>query len=241
MATNKSSWVKETERKSQAFLIRPSWLKQVWAIAQKDLRSEWRTRHALVTTLTFAIISLTVVSLSVGSLQGEPELAAGLLWVIIFFATIVALGRTFTKEVEAHTENLLRLNAEPSAIFVGKMVFNLALLSLLAALTLPLFIALMGLRVKQTEILILAVLSTLITMASLGTILGAMLSKVQSRIALLAVAAFPLFFPALAAALQVSASAFGSSIGSVSSPMKALFAYAVASILGGLLLFEEVW
>ncbi|MCS7191995.1 MAG: heme exporter protein CcmB [Armatimonadetes bacterium] len=242
MATSKSSWVKGIESKEQIALIsRTSWLRQVLAIAKKDFKSEWRTRHALVTTLAFALISLTVVSLSVGSLRSEPALASGLFWVILFFATIVALGRTFTKEVDAHTDNLLRLNAEPFAIFLGKMIFNLALLFLLAALTLPLFVALMGVSVKQTANFIFATTLTLVAMAALGTILSAMLAKVQSRVALLAVAAFPLFSPALAAALQVSASAFGAEIGSISNSMKALLAYAVASVLIGLLLFDEIW
>ncbi len=222
-------------------LRRPKWLKQVWAIAKKDFLSEWRTRHAVVTTLAFALIALTVVSLSVGSLRGEPTLAAGLLWVIIFFATIVALGRTFTKEADAHTDNLLRLNAEPSAVFLGKMLFNLVLLGLVAVLAVPLFVALLGVSVRQLGVFVVAIILALVTMAALGTILGAMLAKVQSRVALLAVAAFPLFFPALAASLQVTAMTFGAGLESNITPLKALLAYAGASLLGGLLLFEEVW
>lgn len=149
MANNRSFWAKTDERKVQSsergvqverrqILRQSSWLRQVLAIAQKDFQSEWRTRHAVVTTLAFALIALTLVSLSVGSLRGEPALAAGLLWVILFFAAITALGRTFTKEVDAHTDNLLRLNAQPSAVFFGKMAFNFALLVLVALIAIPL-------------------------------------------------------------------------------------------------------
>jgi len=252
MANNRSFWTKTDERKVQSsergvqverrqILRQSSWLRQVLAIAQKDFQSEWRTRHAVVTTLAFALIALTLVSLSVGSLRGEPALAAGLLWVILFFAAITALGRTFTKEVDAHTDNLLRLNAQPSAVFFGKMAFNFALLVLVALIATPLFITLMGLVVKNAAVFVFTVAVTLVAMAALGTILGAMLAKVQSRAALLAVAAFPLFFPALAAALQVTASIFGANSEISAAPLKALCAYAAASILGGLLLFEEVW
>lgn len=252
MANNRSFWAKTDERKVQSsergvqverrqILWQSSWLRQVLAIAQKDFQSEWRTRHAVVTTLAFALIALTLVSLSVGSLRGEPALAAGLLWVILFFAAITALGRTFTKEVDAHTDNLLRLNAQPSAVFFGKMAFNFALLVLVALIAIPLFITLMGLVVRNVAVFVFTVAVTLVAMAALGTILGAMLAKVQSRAALLAVAAFPLFFPALAAALQVTASIFGANSEISAAPLKALCAYAAASVLGGLLLFEEVW
>jgi ABC-type transport system involved in cytochrome c biogenesis permease component len=108
-------------------------------------------------------------------------------------------------------------------------------------MTVPLFVALLGVSVKQWGMFVAAIVLALIAMAALGTILGAMLAKVQSRVALLAVAAFPLFFPTLAASLQVTATIFGASLESSMAPLKALFAYAAASFLGGLLLFEEVW
>lgn len=241
MASSKSFWAKTDEQTEKSLLKRSPWLKQVWAIAKKDFRSEWRTRHALVTTLAFAVIALSLVSLSVGSLRSEPTLAAGLLWVILFFAAIMALGRTFTKEVDAHTDNLLRLNADPSAVFAGKAIFNFSLLLSVALITIPPFIVLTGVAVKSVFKFSLAVVAALVAMAALGTILGAMLAKVQSKLALLAVAAFPLFFPALVVALQITAVVFGANQGSEAAPLRALLAYAAASVLGGLLLFEEVW
>ncbi len=241
MAKDKLSWEQTAEQPLVLLPLHPSWLRQVVALAVKDFRSEGRTRHAVVTTLAFAFIALSLVSLSVGSLRHEPALAAGLLWVILFFAAVIALGRTFTKEVDAHTENLLRLYAPPSAIFVGKWLFNFTLLASVTILTVPLFLTLMGLRVTHLPLFLLTLLLALVAMSALGTLLGAMLAKGQSRIALLAVAAFPLFFPALAAALQVSAHLFSNAPNLTFAPLHLLAAYAGISLLGGWLLFEEVW
>ncbi len=224
MATNKSPWAR-----------------QVWAVARKDFQAEWRTRHAVVTTLAFAVIALSVTSLSVGSLRSEPTLAAGLFWVILFFSSVIALGRTFVKEEDAQTANLLRLTAEPTAVFAGKVLFNFALLVIVAVVTLPLFVTLMGLTVEHIGSLTLVVFFTTVAMAAMGTILGAMLSKAQSRIAILGVAAFPLFSPALAAALQATAFAFGANPSGGREPLQFLFAYGGISVLTGLLLFDEVW
>lgn len=217
------------------------WAKQVWAIARKDFQAEWRTRYAFVTTLAFALISLSVVSLSVGSLRREPALAAGLLWVILFFAAIVALGRAFTKEEDAHTADLLRLTAKPVAVFVGKLLFNFVLLAIVAVITLPLFIALMGLTVERIGSLTLATFFATVAMAAIGTILGAMLAKAHSRVAIYGIAAFPLFFLALAPALQATAVSFGANPNGGGEPMRFLFSYAGISVLLGALLFEEVW
>ncbi len=241
MANNKSSWERTAEALSVATRPSPSWLRQVVAIALKDFRSEGRTRHAIVTTFAFAFIALSLVSLSVGSLRSEPALAAGLLWVILFFATIVALGRTFTKEADAHTDTFLRLNAEPTAVFLGKWLFNFALLSVVAVLTVPPFVSLMGVSVARLDLFALTVALALVAMSALGTLLGAMLAKVQSRVALLAVAAFPLFFPALVAALRLTIALFSNATNISLVPLHLLVAYAGVSLLGGLLLFEEVW
>ncbi|MFA0753516.1 MAG: hypothetical protein IMHGJWDQ_001292 [Candidatus Fervidibacter sp.] len=240
MGSSKSSWARAVEQTRVTLKISP-WWRQVLAIARKEFQSEWRTRHALVTTFAFALIALTVVSLSVGSLRSEPALAAGLFWVILFFAAIVALGRTVTKEVDAHTENLLRLNADATAVFAGKMLFNFALLTFVAAFTAPLFMTAMGVDVANLGLFSLTIFLTLVTMAALGTLLGAMLARAQSRIALLGVAAFPLFFPALAAALQTSAALFSGDLDTTAMPLRALTAYAGVALLGGLLLFDEVW
>lgn len=211
------------------------------AVTRKDWTAEWRTRYALTTSLAFSIIALSVVSFSVGSLRREPPLAAGLLWVILFFAAIVALGRTFTKEEDAHTADLLRLTVPPTALFFGKMIFNLSLLALIALITVPLFVALMGLPIREWPQLALAVSLTLTVMASLGTLLGAMLTRAQSRFALLGVAGFPLFFPALSAAVRTTLLTFNPNPSESLSPLPFLFAYALASLLAGLLLFEEIW
>lgn len=220
--------------------LRVSWWRQVLAIAHKDVQAEWRTRHATATALAFALISLTMMSLSVGSLGDEPQLAAGALWVILFFAACLALGRAFTKEEDARTADLLRLIAEPSAVFGGKLLFNGLLLTLITAVTVPSFLGIMGVPVKDGRGLLWALLTATVAMAALGTMVGAMLAKAQSRATLLGVAAFPLFFPALAAALQATTASFGAAP-EAKDALRFLSAYAGASVLAGLVLFEAIW
>lgn len=240
MAIGKSSLKRTETTQSAVEPIKVSWWRQVLAIARKDVQVEWRTRHATATALAFALISLTMISLSVGSLQNEPQLAAGALWVILFFAACLALGRAFTKEEDARTADLLRLIAEPSAVFGGKLLFNGLLLTLITAVTVPLFFLIMGVPVKGARWLLWALLMATVAMAALGTMIGAMLARAQSRATLLGVAAFPLFFPALAAALQATTASFGVTP-QAKDALRFLSAYAGASVLAGFVLFEAVW
>jgi hypothetical protein len=51
-----------------------------------------------------------------------------LLWLILLFAAAAGLPRGFVHEEETHTATALRLAARPSAVFAGKLLYNLTLL-----------------------------------------------------------------------------------------------------------------
>ena len=78
MAKSKSSWATKVSAKGTVEPFHAGWWRQVVAIARKDVLIEWRTRHAVITALAFALVSLTVASLSVGSLRDEPNISAGM-------------------------------------------------------------------------------------------------------------------------------------------------------------------
>ena len=110
----------------------------VWAILRKECRSEWRTRYGLNAALLFAVTTLTAVSFSVGRLPDRTDLLAALLWVVLLFASLSSLAHTFVREVEGHTLTYLRLVASPTAIAMGKLLFNLLFLLVIEAVTVPL-------------------------------------------------------------------------------------------------------
>src|SRR5262245_51779324 len=97
----------------------------VWAILRKECRSEWRTRYGLNAALLFAVTSLAGVSFAVGRLTDRTDLLSALLWVVLLFAALASLSHAFVREVEGNTLTLLRLVASPSAIALGKLLFNL--------------------------------------------------------------------------------------------------------------------
>ena len=104
-------------------------LAEALAIAAKDLRTEFRTRVALNALGLFAITVLAAVSYTVGpyriTAEDRPFLLAVLLWIVVFFAALAGLDRSFVKEEESHTASLLRLAASPTAVWLGKLGFNL--------------------------------------------------------------------------------------------------------------------
>src|SRR6476661_3931736 len=142
--------------------------KAAWAVFRKDMRAELRTRYALNALALFAVSTVVALSLGVGPLAKSADLPlihAALLWVAILFAAFTGLARVFVQEEETRTAAALRLSAPPIAVYLGKLLFNLALLLFLDLLTAALFVVLL-----RVEIGNLALFAALLLAGSLGLV-----------------------------------------------------------------------
>src|SRR6185312_11559362 len=68
------------------------------AIAQKDLRTEWRTKESLNSSVSFALVILVLFSFAF-DLDREEKLAlsGGLLWLVYAFAGALIVNRSFAR------------------------------------------------------------------------------------------------------------------------------------------------
>ena len=211
----------------------------VWAVLRKECRTEWRTRYGLNAALLFAVTSLTGVSFAVGRLGDRPDVLAALLWVVLLFAALASLSHAFVREVEGGTLTLLRLVASPTAIALGKLLFNLLFLGVIELVTVPMFLVLMGAPgPRWGDFLAVMALGSL-ALGSAATVVGAIISQTRGRGALFAGAAFPLLLPVLAAAVSGTRAQWNGT--PVTSELRLLGSYAVALLAMGLLLYDHLW
>src|SRR5690349_492211 len=98
---------------------------QALAVLEKDLRAELRNRAAVNAILLFAVTALVVVGMALGPAKLSGVLSAALLWVVLFFAAFSGLAHVFLHEEETNTAMALRLSAPASAVYAGKLAFNL--------------------------------------------------------------------------------------------------------------------
>jgi len=211
----------------------------VWAILRKECRSEWRTRYGLNAALLFAVTTLTSVSFAVGRLTDRTDLLGALLWVVLLFAALSSLSHAFVREVEGHTLTLLRLVASPTAIALGKLLFNLVFLAVIEAVTVPLYLALMGAPPpKWGAFLALLGLGSL-ALAGSATLIGAVISQTRGRGALFAGISLPLMLPVLAAAVSGTRAQWAG--GAIGAEVRLLAAYSAALLAASLLLYDHLW
>ena len=209
---------------------------------QKDLKLEFRSRYAMNAILLFGVSALTAISFSIGPMRLESELLAALLWIMLFFAAMSGLSHIFVREEEQDTADTLRLLLAPNAIWLGKWLFNLCLLFILELVMVPLFMVMLTARIENLGIFLAILISGSIGLATVATIIAAIISLTSSRGALFAVLAFPLALPVLIYAIEGSKLAFqGASFSDCFNDLQVLISFSVVFFTTSLMVFEFVW
>jgi heme exporter protein B len=215
----------------------------VGSIFLKDFRSELRTRYALNALLMFVVTTLSIILFAIGNESISTDILSGLLWIVIFFSTMSGLSRTFVSEEERGTVMTLQLVARPLAVYFGKLLFNLSLLSALNALTVALFLLLIpNFHVENTGIFFLTLVLGTLGLASASTIIAAIISKANTKGTLYPVLSFPILLPLLLTVISSTRMAVdGVQFSEASGEFRVLISYLVVITVISYLLFESVW
>ena len=117
-------------------------------LLSKELRTEFRTRELLTTTLVFVLMVLVLFSFTFDPTSAESRrFAPGLLWLALLFAGSLMLHPSFTREQANDTLAALRMAPiDPVAILAAKILANVCFLLVAEALLLPIFAALYNLQ-----------------------------------------------------------------------------------------------
>lgn len=217
-------------------------MRSILAIFRKELALELRTRIALHTILAFTGSSLLLILLTLRADQLEADARSGLVWIIILFAAMAGMARSFVAETEQKTWHLLRLHGRAGDIFLGKLLYNtLFLLGILTA-TFLLYLLMMNQSVAYPGYLSLALLLGATGLASVTTLTSAMIARADRRGAIFSVLSIPLLVPLLLILTRVTRIALtGESDPEWLNDLSALVGYGGATITAGILLFDFIW
>ena len=186
----------------------PGFFSIAWLVVRKDLTVEARSRELLFTTLFFAVSCVLVFAFGfVRDGRAVEDAAAGILWIAIAFAGTLALGRTFERERYHDVLRALLLTpAERPAIYVGKLLGILALLSAVEVVIVPLISLLFQAPLLRHPWLMLALLVCgTVGFGAVGTLFAAMLVRARSRDVLLPVLLYPITIPVIIAGVRGTA------------------------------------
>lgn len=218
---------------------------KAFAVFNKDVKSELRTRYAINAILLFAVVTVFAVSFAMARTGGSMNtvLQASLLWVVIYFSSLSGLAQSFVKEEESKTAAALRLYGPSSSIFAGKLLFNLAILLVMNLITIPLFSIFLSLDVASFSLFIAVIFIGSLGMVGTTTLVAAIISKASIKGALFAVLSFPLLLPVLMMAISGTRKALtpGITWAAARMELQVLLSYLVVMTVLGFVLFDSVW
>lgn len=208
----------------------------------KDLQAELRSRYAINTVLAFVGSAMMLILFSLQADQLDPTPKSGLIWIVILFAALSSLSRAFVAETEKHTFDLLRLHAQPDAVFIGKLSFNFLFTLAVNCISFILYIFLLDIPVAHLGALATTLILGTAGLSGVATLLGAIVSQADRKGAIFSVLSIPLMFPLLLILVRTTKISLieGLTAGYLND-FAALIGYAGVTVTAGILLFEFIW
>jgi heme exporter protein B len=188
-----------------------SLLSNTTALLGKELRTEFRSRELLTTTVVFILVVVVLFSFTFDPTSSESRrFAPGLLWLAFLFAASLMLQPCFLREQNNDTLSALRLSVhDPFAIFLAKLLANTLFLLFAQVILLPVFSVLYNISVFGVfPQLVLVMLLGSLGLSVTGTALSAISAQARMRELLLPLLLLPLLTPVLIASTEATAALF---------------------------------
>jgi heme exporter protein B len=180
-------------------------------LLSKELRTEFRSRELLTTTVVFILVVLIVFSFAISPTTEESrEFGPGLLWLAILFAASLMLQPCFLREQTNDTLSSLRLAvSDPFSIFLAKLIANTLFLLLTELIMLPFFAIFYNVPIlPEFHWLLLVLFLGSLGVSVAGTALSAISAQARMRELLLPLLLLPLLTPILVVSATVTVSLF---------------------------------
>ena len=221
-----------------------AYARRTWIVLWKDLLTERRSKESLNALLFFALLLLFLFEFALGPDRERLRAALpGLLWLGFVLSGLLGLGRSFIAERDNDCWDGLRLTpGDKSAIYLGKLLGNCAMMLAVEAVLLGLFGVFYDLALGPVLAPLVAVLVPgTLGLAAVATLFAAMTAHLRARELLFPVLLLPAQVPLLLAAVSATQAALlGQPLSEVSHWMKLLIGADVVYVVIGLLTFEFV-
>jgi len=220
---------------------------QTWNLLKKEILLEWRSKYALNGVLLYMVSTVFVCYISFhlspgfsGS-AGYPIVWNILFWIIILFASVNAIAKSFIQENKGRLLYYYTI-ASPQAIILSKTIYNILLMSLLSVLALVVYLLFFPNDIGDPLFYFLAVLLGSISFSTVFTMISAIASKAGNNGTLMAILSFPVIIPVILLLIRISKSAMdGVERSLLYGNIGILFAINVIVIATSLLLFPYLW
>ena len=211
----------------------------VRALLRKDLALELRTRESVPAMVLFSVSTFVVFRFGLDRETLEGDLASGVLWVTLLFASVLGINRLFVAEREqGGFDAFLLAPVDRTAMLVAKALLLFGFLTAVELVAVPVYsVLLLGPSPFQA----LPGLALLLALANagiavVGTLVGALAVQTRARDLIVPLMALPLLLPIVIAGAQATAPLFLQS-GAEALPGRWLATLGLYDVIFGLVAF----
>lgn len=222
-------------------------INQTWYLLKKEILLEWRSKYAFNGVLLYVVSTVFICYISFhlspgfSGTAGYPIVWNILFWIIILFASVNAIAKSFIQESKGRLLYYYSI-ASPLAIILSKTIYNILLMSLLSTLALIVYLLFFPNDIGDPLFYFIAVLLGSISFSTVFTMISAIASKAGNNGTLMAILSFPVIIPVILLLIRISKSAMdGIDRSLMYSNMGVLFAINLIVIVASLLLFPYLW
>jgi heme exporter protein B len=216
-------------------------------LLKKEILLEWRSKYAFNGVLLYVVSTVFICYISFNlnpgftGTKGYPIVWNVLFWIIILFASVNAIAKSFMQESKSRLLYYYSI-ASPHAIILSKTIYNILLMSLLSGLALPIYMVFFNNTIGDPLYYFLTVLLGSVSFSTVFTMISAIASKAGNNGTLMAILSFPVIIPVILLLIKLSKSAMdGIDRGLSAGNIGVLFAINVIVITTSLILFPFLW
>ena len=185
-------------------------LKTLRAIIWKDLIVEFRSKEIILPILAFSCLTLIIFNFAIDTTRIDIKyLAAGILWIVFIFTSILILVRSSNIEnLNGNLQGLLLSPISREAIFFSKLISNFIFVSIIQIIITIVFIIIFNFSDFNLKFIPIILLGTF-GIITIGNVFSIISNNTKSQEIILSVLLFPTITPVLIASVEAINSIIG--------------------------------
>ena len=212
---------------------------EILVLLKKELVLEWRQKYAISGILLYVLSTVFIVFVS--AREFDPSTWNSFFWIIILFASVNAITKSFVQEGGNRQLYYYSL-VSPLAVIISKIIYNVGLLLLISILTFFTFGLFSGSPVQDLMQFWLAIFLGSLGFSITFTFISAIASKSNNSATLMAILGFPVVIPILLMLIKLSSSALGlESTGNIDNDILILIGIDFLLVGMSIILFPFLW
>lgn len=213
--------------------------KQVKDLVYKDILIEWRSKYALNSVILYIVSTVFVCYQTFNSV--DTLVWNALFWIILLFASINAMSRSFSSESSNRFLFYYTL-ASAKAVILAKIIYNTGLMILLTGIAFVTYLLVFKNPVQDFTLYAFAVLLGSISFATVFTMVSSISAKAGNNSTLMAILSFPVIIPLLIVLIKLSSNAIEGLERAISYREIGLLLFInIITVTISLLLFPYLW